>query len=306
MAVPSVSTNFGDLLDPRFQRIFHEQYRQLPNMLPKFYNFEPHNGRDNMTWSGVGAFGDWEQFTGSVNYDDVTQAYDTTLTWLEFTSGFQVERKLFDDDQFNIMEQRPRGLATAYQRTRQKHGARFFNNAFSNDLFFAVNTEGVAPCSNSHTTNAAGVDTTTGFDNLTTAALSATAVNAAVIQMRKFRDDRGNRMTITPNTMLVPIDLREEAFEIVMSQGKVDTANNNKNIHFEAFDTVEWEYLTDTNNWFVMDTVNMNQMLYWVDRVESEFAMAEDIDTLIAKWRGYARYGAAWIDWRFINGASVS
>jgi len=34
--------------------------------------------------------------------------------------------------------------------------------------------------------------------------------------------------------------------------------------------------------------------------------MAEDIDTLVAKWRGYMRYSMAWTDWRFIVGAVVS
>ena len=306
MAVPSISENFADLLDPRFQKIYHEQYRQLPDMLPKLFNFEKDNGRNNMTWSSVGAFADWGEFTGTVDYDDVSQGYDTTATHVEFASGFQVRRKLFDDDQYNIMDARPRGLATAYQRTRQKHGARIFNNAFSSDTFFYVNSEGVALCSNSHTTNSADTSTGTGFDNLVTAALSATALNAAVIQMRNFRDDRGNRMTVIPNTILIPVDLREEGFEIVKSQGKVDTADNNRNIHFEQFDVVEWEYLTDTNNWFLMDSTNRGQMLHWVDRVSQEFAMAEDLDTLIAKWRGYGRYSNAWTDWRFALGASVT
>lgn len=306
MPSPSISENFADLLDPRFQRIFHEQYRQLPDMLPKLFNFEKDNGRDSMKWSSVGAFGDWSEFTGTVAYDDINQGYDTTGTHIEFASGFQVRRKLFMDDQYNIMDARPRGLATAYQRTRQKHGARVFNNAFSTDSYFYNNSEGVALCSDSHTTTASGTSTAAGFDNLVTTALTAVALNSAVIQMRNFRDDRANRMTVIPNAILIPVDLREEGFEIVKSQGKVDTAENNRNIHFEQFDVIEWEYLTDSNNWFLMDSMNRAQMLQWVDRVKMEFAMAEDIDTLVAKWRGYARYMNAWTDWRFILGASVT
>lgn len=304
--MPALSENFGDVLDPRFQRIFHEEYDELPDMLPELFAFPMDNGRNDMRWSGVGAFADWGQFTGSVSYDDLFQGFDTTATHLEFASGFQIERKLFDDDQYNIMDQRPAGLATAAQRTRQKHGARILNNAFSSDTFFYVNSEGVALCSNSHTTNATGVSTSTGFDNLTTSSLSATALSAARIQMVGFRDDRGNRMSVMPDELWIPNDLFETAYEIVASMGKVDTANNNRNVHEGAYTIKEWNYLSDTNNWFLCDSSMRRKFCVWVDRVEKEFAFAEDLDTLIAKWRGYMRYSNAWVDWRWILGGQVS
>ena len=173
MAVPATSGAFGDLLDPRFQKIFYENYDQLPDAISDIYGSTPSNGRGDMRWSNVGAFGDWTEFTGTVAYDSLNQGYDTTATYLEFVSGCQVERKLFDDDQYNVMDQRPAGLGRSSQRTRQTHAARIFNNAFSVDTFFYNNSEGVALCSDSHTTNS-GVSTSTGFDNLTTASLSAT------------------------------------------------------------------------------------------------------------------------------------
>lgn len=304
--LPHISGAFGDLLDPRFQRIFHEQYNQLPDMLGELFMMVPHNGRDIMSWSEVGAFGDWGQFTGRVNYDSLNQGYATTMTYIEFASGFQVERKLFDDDQFNIMDRRPQGLATAGQRTRQKHGARLLNMAFSVDNFFYVRDEGVALCSNSHTTTAPGTSTASGFDNLGTAALSATAVAANRIAMTGFRDDRGNFISVAGNELWYPPNLFEEAEEIVSAVGKLDVANNNPNVHKGRYTLKEWNYLTDTNNWFMTDSTLRRQMVYWVDRVPTEFAYAEDLDTIVAKWRGYMRYANAAIDWRWIHGNQVS
>lgn len=305
MAVPHASAAFGDLLDPRFQRIFHEQYDELPDMIPQIFAFPTDNGRADMRWSQVGAYGDWTQFTGTVGYQAASQGFDTTATHIEFATGTQVERKLFDDDQYNIMDQRPAGLATAGVRTRQKHGARIFTNAFSVDTFFYNNSEGVALCSNSHTTNS-GASTSSGFDNLTTSALSATAVTAARIQFVGFRDDKANRLMVRPDEILIPPDLYEIAFEIVASMGQVDSAQNNRNVHEGAYRIIEWNYLTDTNNWFMMDSTFRKQSLFWIDRVSKEFAFAEDIDTIIAKWRAYMRYSNAWTDWRWILGASVS
>jgi hypothetical protein len=69
---------------------------------------------------------------------------------------------------------------------------------------------------------------------------------------------------------------------------------------------VEWNYLTSTRNWFFIDEVMMKDALLWVDRIKVEFAMVEDFDTLVGKWRLYARYGQGHNSWRWILGASVS
>jgi hypothetical protein len=305
-AVPAISANFGDLLDPRFQRIFADEAEQLPDMLPRLFNFVKDNGRDSMPFSNVGGFHDFSEFTGTVDYDSPAQGYDTTLTPLQFASGFQVERALYDDDQYQIIDRMPRGLARAAQRTRQKHGARIFNNAASVDTYFYANTEGVALVSNSHTTTDDEASTATGFDNLVTTALSHTAVTAARIQFRAFRDAAGNRGSYMPNELLIPVDLYEVAFEITKSMGRSDTAENARNVHENAFTVVEWEYLNDSNNWFMMDSALRRQHLHWWDRVSLEFAQAEDLDTLIAKWRGYCRYANGHDDWRWVLGGIVS
>jgi phage major head subunit gpT-like protein len=304
MAVPHTSDNFGDLLDPRFQRIFDDKFTELPDMIPMLYNVEPTNGRDTMRWSDVGAVEDFIAFTGSVDYSSRNQGYDTIATPVEFARGIQVERKLFDDDQYNVMNQRPRALARAAFRTRQQHAADLFNNATSVVTTFYNNSEGVSLGSNSHTTTS-GASTANGFDNLTTAALTAVAVQAARIQMRGFRGDQAERISVMPDTLLVPPDLEEAAFEITASSGKVDTADNNRNVHEGRYKVIDWEYLNDTNNWFLIDSSLKEEQLFWTDRIAIEFAMI-DFDTLVAKWRGYMRYAMAHTDWRWVNVASVS
>lgn len=306
MPTPMISGAFGDLLDPRFQKIFFERFTQLPDMVPQLYTVVPSNNRNNMMWSEVGAFGDWAAFSGTVNYDSVTQGYDTTLTPVEFASGFQVERRLFDDDQYHIMDMRPNALSTSLVRTRQKHAARIFVNGFSVDTFFYNNTEGVSLFSDSHTTNASGVSIAVGFDNKVTSALTATAVAAARIQMVGFRDDRGNRIEVKPDELWYPPDLYGQAREIIESEGQPDSANNNINIHKGGYTGREWNYLSDANDWFMVDSMLRKDMLFWEDRVGAEFAMAEDLDSILAKWRGYARYGGAHINWRWALGAQVS
>lgn len=311
----ALTTQFGDLLDERFQGIVDsvDEYNQLSDMVPTLFDFPSHNNSNDVRYSQVGAFGDVPEFTGSVDYDDVYQGYDVTATHIEFASGFKIERKLYDDEQYNIMDAKPEGLADAWNRTRQQHAAQVFVNAFSAANDFYSHSEGVALCSDSHTTTADGVSTSTGFDNLGTSALSHAAVVAARIQMRGFRDDRGNRVTIMPDELWFPVDLFDKAQEILGSDKNPENANNATNVNQSGRSGLKdgsgragWEYMTDANDWFLCDSRMRKQNLKWFDRVEKEFAFVEDFDTLVAKWRMYGRYSWLWRNWRWILGHQVS
>lgn len=306
MAVPHTTGQFGDLLDIRFQKIFDDNFPQLNDMLPELFTFEPDNGRIDMRFSQVSGYGDIPEFSGIVTFQSAAQGYDTTITPVEFASGIQVERRLFDTDQYSIMNQKPAGLARAAQRTRQKHGARIFNNAFSVDTKFYNNSESVALCSASHTTTVQNASTASGFDNLVTTALSAVAVAAARIQITGFRDAAANIGDVEGDELLYPPSLYEIAFEIVESMGKVETAENNRNVHHGRYTLKEWRRLTDPSNWFMMDSRLRGESLKWFDSVPVEFAFAEDLDTLIAKWRLYMVYANGHLDWPWILGADVS
>lgn len=304
-SAPHLSSQFGDLLDIRFQEIFEDHLPQLNDMLPELYNFVSTNGRDTMTWSDTGAYGDWGFFEGTVDYDAISQGFDTTLTPKELASGMQIERSLFDDDQYHIMDQRPAGLAEAFTRTRQKHGARIFNNMFTVDTLFYNNSEGVALCSDSHTTTS-GASTAVGFDNSITTAFNVTSLSTARNNMWDFRNDRGDIIDVNPDEIWFPDELFDKVWEVNESMGKVDTAENNRNVHHGAYTMKQWRRMTDANNWALVDSSLRKRMLFWTDRIPVEFAFAEDLDTILAKWRGYARYGYAPVNWRWILGANVT
>ncbi len=303
--VPQASEQFADLLDPRFQEIFADRLKQLADMIPTLYTMAPNNGREDIRWSQTGTLEDWEPFEGSVNYASISQGYDVTSIPIEFNKGTQVKLKLFEDDQYHIMDRKPAGMATSLQRTRQKHAARIFVNAFANDSFFYNHSEGVSLCSNSHTTTS-GASTSVGFDNLGTTALTAVAVATAKIQMWGFRGDQAERVDVTPDELWYPPELFEKAGEIVGSPGKLDTANNNINVHEGKFQTFMWKYMSNAKDWFMVDGQARRDNLFWVDRIAPAFAMVEDFDTFIAKWRGRGRWSNAYIDWRWIFGANVA
>ena len=305
MSSPATKGQWVDLIDKAVTKFFADEYKALPDRLAELFSMQSSSDAFEK-WSAGGALPNFTQFTGTVNYQNMAQGYDVTATHVPFANGIQIERELYDDDRHGQWAGRPKSLARAYHQTRQGHGARLLNNAFSVDTFFYSNSEGVSLCSDSHTTNAVGVSTTAGFDNLTTASLSATAVEALYIQMRDFRNDVGQKISVMPSKLVVPVQLYPTAHEIVKSMGKVDSANNNVNFSNGMYEIFDWEYLTDTNNWFMVDGRTQKDNFIWFDRIPIEFAQAEELDTLIAKWRAYARYSFMWRDWRSIAGASVS
>lgn len=307
MPVPHTTDHFTDVVDPRFERIFDEEYTQHPDMIPTLMNMPNHNGRDDMRWSQIGSLADFSEFNGSVNYNAMSQGYDVTATYKEFTNGVQARRTLFDDDQYHILDQRPAALATSAHRTRQKHAARLFTMAFAVDNFFYEHSENVALCSNSHTTTS-GASTASGFDNLTTAALSAVSVAAARIQMHRYRGDVAEVIDVFPNELWIPTELFEIANEITGSSAKLGGQANPGviNVHEGVYTIHEWKHMSDTKDWFMADGVLRKRFVHWIDRISLEFGMIEDFDTLVAKWRAYMRYAWAWIDWRWVLGAQVS
>lgn len=308
MPVPHSVGNFGDLIDKRVTKLFYDELEKLPDHVSTVYNMQTSSDAYEIS-SEVGALDDFVEFTGTVSYGSQNQGYDVRANHLEFSKGIQITRTMYDDDRHNVWQSKPTELANSWVRTRQKDAARLFNNAFSVDSKFYVHSENVALCSDSHTTTS-GASTASGFDNLTTSALSAVALTSARIQMMGFLDDIGNKYYSMPDELWIPIDLFEIAQEIVQSSGKVDTANNNVNVHKGSLKLMPseggWIYMTDTNNWFLTDSRLRKRFATWYDRVPIEFAQAEELDTLVAKWRAYGRYSWMYQNWRFMLGAQVS
>ena len=307
---------FGDLTDVRIREVISDRTAFLRNedMVPVIWNIKPPTmpQRPSETYSQVSGLPRAGQFTGSIDYAQRSQGYDVTATYLEFAQGVQVERTLVEYDQFDVIDDLARDLADSMWRRRQFDAFRFLRNAFSVDTFFHNHTEGVALCSNSHTTTT-GVSTASGFDNLATAALSAAALAAAQIQMRDFRDLQGEPILAVGTELWVPFDQYEAAYEIVASSGKVDTAQNNRNVHQGAYKLVVFPNkvdFTDTNNWFLVDGRAKDGAQHWLDQVwpngGPEFGSTEEFDTFVAKSRGYMRYTNVIRRWPWILGSSVS
>jgi len=297
----AVSENFPDLLEPGLRKIFTDQYNQVPEMGPAFFNMmtttKPYE-KD----SSVGSFGDPQPFTGTVPYDDVYQGHDVRYEFAELVHGFKIERKLYDDDMYGVINRKPAGLAIAMKRAKEKYRASIFNDAESGSGSISVggvtilnNTEGLALASTAHTSTA--VSTTQS--NRGTTALSPSAVEATRIAAAGWKDDRDNIISVNLDTIVVPRALEETAWVIINTKGKVDSADNNANFLYGKYKLAVWDYLNSTTSWMMLDQTLAKMFLSWYTRIALEFNQDKSFDTYIGKYSAYERYGWGWSDWRW-------
>lgn len=299
----AISEQWANLLEPGLRSIFEIQRTALAaeSKVPMLFNVQT-SAKAQEHNLGIGGFGDWKEYKGRIEYDDFEQGFKTTYTHVEFIDGFKVERKLVDDDLYNVINPRPRGLAIAGMRKREKDAASLFNNAFSGSY---VGGDAVALCTASHPYSPSNA---TVQGNAGTTALGYDAVESTRQLMRAYKDDRGELVAVMPDTLLVPPALERTAWEIINTMNQPYTANNTGNFVASKLNRViVWDYLTDSNNWFMIDSMLAGMYLNWYDRVPMEFAMDPTSDfSLEARFRGYMRYSYGWDDWRWIYGHNVT
>jgi phage major head subunit gpT-like protein len=293
------SENFGYLLDPGLRKIFMDEYALPEGQKDNLFGMEKSNKATEYDL-GVGGMGDLEEFDGNIPYDDFKQQYRVSYNHREWVKGIKIERKLVDDDLYSIINKRPAQLALVTKRTQEKHGASVFNNAFNASIF--AGGDGLSLCNAAHTR----VGTSTTNSNSGSTALSATAVEATRLLMRALTDETDNLLISRIDTLLVPPALEEQAWEIVNATGKMDTADNNPNFNKGKYKIIVWDYLTDSNNWFAIDSKMCKMYLKWFNRIPTEFNKDKDFDTYISKWSTYCRYSYGFSDWTFIYGHNVA
>jgi phage major head subunit gpT-like protein len=293
------SENFAYLLDPGLRKIFMDEYALPEGQVDNLFGMEKSNKATEYDL-GIGGMGDLEEFTGTIPYGDFQQQYRISYTHKEWVKGIKVERKLVDDDLYAIINKRPMQLAMVARRTREKHGASVFNNAFNTAIF--AGGDGLALCASAHTR----VGTASTVGNAGSTALSATAVEATRLLMRAFTDETDNLLTARGDTLLVPPALEETAWEIITSTGKLGTADNDPNFQKGKYKIIVWDYLSDSNNWFMIDMRMAKLFLKWFNRIPVEFNKDKDFDTYVAKWSVYTRYSYGFSDWSWIYGHNVA
>ena len=307
------AANWAELLTPQTTEAFYVGFTdggRRSSMVEGLYRME-NSSRAFEEHLGVGQFGSagWDfEKTGRVEYDDRNKGYVKRFTHVEFAKGFVVQRRLVDDNLTAIVFDNANELGDAAFRKREKSAAALFGNAFTDsgtddEGFPIAGPDAVGLCSAAHPYSP--IDTTTQA-NEGTLTLTKDNVRATRQLHMAFKDDRGDKLNLMPDNLLVPPELEDDALVIVKSSMDPNSANNAINPQSGRFSVATWHYLTDTNAWFMIDSGRMKKDLIWYERIPVEFGREEDFDTFQTKFRAYMRYSRGWRDYRFIFGQNPS
>ena len=249
--------------------------------------------------SGVSGFPTMGPVAEAANYQiyDVVQLWDRKWTHTKYGGGWQVSEEMEDDDQFEIVANNARAFARSYRFTKEVVFANIFNESFGTETA----GDGSAICA-----------THTLYSGSTIANNAATdfGVSAAQTMFNHFAtctDDRGIRIRLTPKFFVANPAMRWVFSEVMKSELKPYTSDNEVNaLNEETLTPIYWPEITDTDAWWVsVDPKDLNGTgLRAYDRqpftVSSDFNVANT--TMISVGRG--RYSVACGDWRQVYGST--
>jgi hypothetical protein len=228
----------------------------------------------------------------STPYDTETQGYTSRYTHVEYMLGYIVTRKDVDDSLYmEVSKQRVSALAFSFNQTKETVAANVYNRAFNSSY---TGGDGKELCATDHPSSAG-----TWANELTTSAdLSETALEDLLVVIMTATNDRGLKINLMPEALIVPPALWYDANRIVKSDLQNDTANNAVNVIKLAGTFPQGvklnHYLSDSDAYFIR--TNAPRGLIHYQRVGIEFDQDNDFDTHNLKARGYERYSFGWTD----------
>lgn len=309
MAVPMNSKEWPRFVLPIIRKEWTQKMQEVRSPLMPFFGISTSNSSVEYS-QGIGAFDIVPEYNSAtaegqpqaIEYDSFAPLDETTFTHKEYAKGVAIERKLWDDDRSGQIKRKAQSLGYAFGTTIATHMSSVLNNAFSDSYLGA---DGEPLCETNHGVNSVSSST---FSNTGTTALSYDAVVATLIAGHDLNDDRGNPLPIVYDTLYVPTALQATAYEIVNAIGKPGSADNDANfLNSQGLQVVVDPYLSDANNWFMLNRSMAQMHLLWFWRVRPEIALDPSSDyNLVAKYRGYMRMSYGWDDPRFIYGHEVA
>jgi phage major head subunit gpT-like protein len=287
--------NYGKLLEPGLRKTFFETYKEKPEQFSQVFNILT-SKKAIETDSRMGGFSTWNP-KGSLDgteYEDPTKLDTVMYKHTTFSKGFTVDKELVDDEMYGQISKLPKALSRAARATIESESIKVLNTAYTPS---ATNFQGEALIGNH--TRLDGGTTTNDIGALT---LSEANLEIAMKLASEQVDERGLKIQMMPDVLVVPRALQYTAQKIIKSAQMPGTDFNDINPMQNQFKVVVLDYLTDQNNWFLIDSTMNPLNFFWREKLN--FKHDNDFDTDAAKYKGRVRFSYGWTDHRGILGAN--
>ena len=221
-------------------------------------------------------------------YDNAQEAWTARYVHETIAMGFSITEEAMEDNLYDSLSSRyTKALARSMAYTKQVKAAYPLNNGFSGGAF--TSGDGVTLFNTAHPLVSGGTNSNT---QSTPADLNETSLEAAVIQIAGWKDERGLLIAARPRKLIVPPNLMFVATRLLETELRTATADNDINA-IKTNGTIPEgysvnHYLTDTDSYYLITDVP-NGMKHFV-RTPLSTSMDGDFDTGNVRYKSRERY----------------
>ena len=291
-------------LEPGLNALFGMEYDQYNQEYAEIFSIEDSSKafEEEVLIVGFGSAPDKSEGAGVV-FDNASESYTARYTHDTVALAFALTEEAVEDNLYDSLGKRyTKALARSMANTKEVKGANVLNNAYSSSY---TGGDGVSLVNTAHPLAGGGTDANRAT---TMADLNETSLEAALVDIATFTDDRGLTISVQPSQIVVPPQLVFIADRILNSPQRSGTADNDinaiKNTGVLPGGYSVNHYLSDTDAWFVLTSVtDSGEGLKMFQRTSMETNMEPDFSTGNIRYKARERYSFGWSNWRGIYGS---
>ena len=287
------------LLEPKLSNIWNEAYPQRPVEYTAFVNIRE-TKKATLTDYKMSDFGPLRLKGEGENviYTDPLFGSEKAYTPVRFAEGYKITQEMIDHELDGQVEKFERALIKSAIDLQEVTAALLLNNGFSTtdaDGFSAAGFDSLALFSTAHTRLDGGA--TLRNRPSTDVDLGVTGLQNALIDWHTQNlDERGRPQLIRPKLLIVHPNDIFTARELLQSEFKPGTANNEINaLREDGLSFMVSHYQTDTDQWTLIgDQHDLN----FIWDVRPRGGMEEDFDSEVIKRKVVEGFGVGHGEWR--------
>lgn len=287
---------FQRLLFPGIKTVIMNSFSEKMQQYTKVSRVESSSKafEEDFTAAGIGLFTKTPEFVPASD-DQFTPGLSIRYTVNDFKMRVGFSEQAIRDMLVNLANDRGRELGFSARQTMEVLIADIWNNGFATNGY-----DNVPLFSQSHPNvkRSSGTQSNVlGGSIPTPSTLSVLSLRQALTQYRRFFDETGvRRIQVDPRMLVVPPEEEWNAYEIVKSPDRPDTANRAENVIRNKLECFVYDYLTDVNNWFIGPDMKYNRVKVF-NRVSLNIKTYEDEDTDTQWVQGHFAYSQGWSGW---------
>jgi len=288
-------------LEPGLNALFGLEYDKYPEECKAIFDTESSDRafEEEVMLSGFGEAATKAE-GGGVTYDSASEAWTARYSHETIALAFSITEEAIEDNLYDRLSARyTKALARSMRHTKEVKGANVLNRAFNSSY---LGGDGLELCSTAHTLTSGG---TLANEPSTATDLNETALENAMIDIAAYVDERGLKIAVQGQKLIIPAELQFVAERLLKSEGRVGTADNDLNAlrssgMLPQGYTVN-HYLTDSDAWFVKTDAPNGMKLF--ERAKVKTSMEGDFETGNVRYKARERYSFGWSDPRAIYGS---